>query len=958
MTTQSEQALEQKLIDQLVALGYAKINIENEANIVANLKRQLEKHNKTVFSDKEFGHVLNHLDKGGVFERAKTLRDKMQLMRDNGDREWIEFFDSVKWCKNLFQVAQQVTVEGTYKNRYDVTLLVNGLPLVQIELKRRGLELKEAFNQTNRYQRHSYGAGYGLFQYIQFFVISNGVNTKYYANNRRQSFKQTFYWSEKDNRNITQLDEFAKVFLEPCHMSKMVAQYTVLNEVEKKLMVLRPYQYYAIEAISERVENSDKHGYIWHTTGSGKTLTSFKASQVLTAMPEIEKVIFVVDRKDLDYQTIREFNKFKQGSVDGTDNTRALVSQLGDDDTKLIVTTIQKLNNAISYERHRSVMEKLKDRKVVLIFDECHRSQFGETHAKIRQHFQKAQMFGFTGTPILAENAIDRKTTRDLFDKQLHSYVITDAIRDENVLRFAIEYVGRYREKESRNEIDIDVEAIDIKELVESRQRAEKIVDYILVNHDRKTHAKAFTAIFCVSSVKSLIQYYELFKEKKAEGKHDLRIATIFSYAANEEDREADGLLEDDVLSVVETKKVNAHSRERLDEFIDDYNQMFETNYSTKDGQLYYDYYKDIAKRVRKQEIDILLVVNMFLTGFDSPTLNTLYVDKNLRYHGLIQAFSRTNRILNEKKSQGNIVAFRNLKRNTDEALALYADKNAAEIVFLDPYEDYVEKFDEAVRSLQEITPSVESVGDLATEDDELAFIQTFRSLLRLMNILSGFADFKFSDLSIDEQTFDDYRSKYLDLYDKVRSQTQKERVSILEDVDFEVELIRRDNINVSYILRLIARMHKAKSGREVEKQRQNILDIIAGDVELRSKQELIRKFIDENLPKIEDAERVFGEFADYWDKEKQEAFERFCARENINPEKLKEVIDRFIFTEREPLNDEIVGMLNEEPKILDRQEVTQRVKNDVMELIGTFMTGAPESEEYEVSELTSPASN
>ena len=709
MTTQSEQALESKLIDQLVALGYAGVEIQDESDILANLKPQLEKHNQTVFSDKEFGRILNHLSKGGVFERAKILRDKMQLIRDDGDKQWIEFFDSIKWCKNIFQVAQQVTMEGDYKNRYDVTILVNGLPLVQIELKRRGLELKEAFNQTNRYQRHSYGSGYGLFQYIQFFVISNGVNTKYYANNRQQSFKQTFYWSEKDNRKIDQLDEFTNTFLEPCHMSKMIAQYTVLNEADKKLMILRSYQYYAIEAIIERVENSDKHGYIWHTTGSGKTLTAFKASQVLMAMPEVRKVIFVVDRKDLDYQTIREFNKFKQGSVDGTDNTRALVSQLGDDDTKLIVTTIQKLNNAISYERHRSIMEKLKDEKVVLIFDECHRSQFGETHAKIRQHFQKAQMFGFTGTPILAENAIDRKTTRDLFDKQLHNYVITDAIRDENVLPFAIEYVGRYREKDSRNEVDIDVEAIDTKELMESRQRAEKIVDYILANHDRKTHSKSFTAIFCVSSVNSLIQYYELLKQKKVEGKHDLKIATIYSYAANEEDREANGLLEDDVLSVVETKRINAHSRERLDEFIADYNQMFETNYSTKDSHLYYSYYKDIAKRVREQEIDILLVVNMFLTGFDSPTLNTLYVDKNLRYHGLIQAFSRTNRILNEKKSQGNIVAFRNLKKNTDEALALYADKNAAEIVFLDPYEDYVESFDEAARHLQEIAPNVES---------------------------------------------------------------------------------------------------------------------------------------------------------------------------------------------------------------------------------------------------------
>ena len=950
MNRESEAALEGKLIDQLVALDYAKVKIQNESDVVINLKLQLEGHNKTVFSDKEFGRILNHLNKGNVFERAKILRDRMQLTRDDGDKQWIELFDSVKWCKNIFQVAQQVTMEGAYKNRYDVTLLVNGLPLVQIELKRRGLELKEAFNQTNRYQRHSYGSGYGLFRYIQFFVISNGVNTKYYANNKGQSFKQTFYWSDKDNRNIRQLDEFAQVFLEPCHMSKMIAQHTVLNEASKKLMILRPYQYYAIEAIIERVENSNQHGYIWHTTGSGKTLTSFKASQVLMNMPEVEKVVFVVDRKDLDYQTIREFNKFKPNSVDGTDNTKALVGQLGDDDTKLVVTTIQKLNNAISRERHRSAMEGLKDKRVVLIFDECHRSQFGETHAKIKQHFQKAQMFGFTGTPILAENAIDRKTTRDLFDKQLHSYVITDAIRDENVLPFTTEYVGRYREKDSRNEIDIDVEAIDTKELVESRPRAEKIVDYILANHDRKTHSRTFTAIFCVSSVNSLIQYYELFKQKRDEGQHDLRIATIFSYAANEEDREADGLLEDDVLAVVESKKINAHSRERLDEFIDDYNQMFETSYSTRDNQSYYDYYKNIAKRVREREIDILLVVNMFLTGFDSPTLNTLYVDKNLRYHGLIQAFSRTNRILSEKKSQGNIVAFRALKKNVDEALALYADKNAADIVFLNPYEDYVERFDEAVEDLQKTASSVESVEDLVTENDELKFVNAFRNLLRLMNRLSSFANFEFSDLSIDEQVFEDYKSKYLDIYDKVRSNAQKERVSILEDVDFEVELIHRDNINVAYILQLITKMHKAKSPQQVAKQRNQILDIIGGDVELRSKRELIRKFIDENLPKIDDAEKILGEFASYWDREKQQAFDMFCERENINPDKLKEMVDRFIFTERQPLNDEIVEMLNETPKILERQEITQRVKDEVMGLIDIFMTGAPDSEELLVS--------
>ncbi|MCY4088764.1 MAG: type I restriction endonuclease subunit R [Candidatus Saccharibacteria bacterium] len=947
MNRESEAILERKLINQLVDLGYGKIEIKDEADIVANLRIQLSKHNQTVFSDKEFSYILNHLNKGNIFERSKILRDKMQLTRDNGDLEWIEFFDIDKWCKNIFQVAQQIEMEGRYKNRYDVTLLVNGLPLVQIELKRRGLELKEAFKQTKRYQQHSYSAGYGLFQYIQFFVISNGVNTKYYANNKRRFFKQTFYWSDKDNVSVTQLSEFTDIFLEPCHMSKMIAQYTVLNETERKLMVLRPYQYYAVESIIDRVLNSDKNGYIWHTTGSGKTLTSFKASQLLSALPEIKKIIFVVDRKDLDYQTIQEFNAYKANSADATDNTKALVKQLTDN-TKLIVTTIQKLNNAVSYSRHQNIMEKLKNKRVVLIFDECHRSQFGETHAKIKNHFLKSQMFGFTGTPILAENAISKKTTKDLFDKQLHRYTITDAIKDENVLRFSNEYVGRYRQISSNNEIDIEVEAIDTKELMESRKRIEKIIDYILVNHDRKTHSKVFTAILCVNSIDVLIKYYELFQTKKSEGKHDLKVATIFSYGANQESEEDNELLEDDVLSVIESKKINTHFREKLDEFIDDYNKMFDTAYSTKDGKLYYDYYQNIAKRVRNQEIDILLVVNMFLTGFDSPHLNTLYVDKNLRYHGLIQAFSRTNRILNERKSHGNIVCFRNLKKNTDDAIALYSNKDAPEIIFTEPYSYYVDKFNEAIEILYSITPTVESVNKLPSEDDEMRFVQAFRNLLRFMNDLIGFSDFKFSDLNIAEQQFEDYKSKYLDIWDKVRTDTQKEQASILEDVDFEVELIHRDNINVAYILKLISKMNKMKSELEIQRQKEQILTLISSEVVLRSKQGLIKKFIDNSLPIIEDPEQVLEKFVDYWEEEKQLAFNQFCESENIDRQKLEEIIANFMFHGREPLNEEIANILNNKPRILKRRPIIERVKKEVMNLIDVFMVDTPDLETTE----------
>ncbi len=576
MTKQPELVLEEQLVSQLQKLGYGLVVIKDEKDLISNFKSQLEKHNNIKFSDKEFDKVMNLVSKGSVFEKAKTLRDKQHIVKDNGDNLYFEFINTEHWCQNQFQVTHQVSMEGSYKNRYDVTILINGLPLVQIELKRRGLELKEAFNQINRYQRHSFGANSALFQYLQIFVISNGVNTKYYANNRHQSFKQTFYWTDKENKRLTNiLNGFTSEFLEPCHISKMICKYIVLNETHKVLMVLRPYQYYAVEALIDRVKNTNKNGYVWHTTGSGKTLTSFKASQILMNLPQVKKVVFVVDRKDLDYQTTKEFNSFSKGSIDGTDNTKALVKQFSDD-TPLIVTTIQKLNTAISKQQYLSKMEKLKSERIVFIFDECHRSQFGDTHNRIKAFFNNIQLFGFTGTPILAENAVKnelgKRTTSELFGDPLHKYVITDAIRDENVLKFAVEYVGRYRKKEDRETtIDIEVEDIDTKELMDSPERLEKITDYIIAHHNRKTHSRELTGMFCVSSVETLIKYYDLFQRKKLEGKHDLKIATIFSYVANENDADANGFLPEE-LSVVEEPKVlyglQAHSRDKLDEFM------------------------------------------------------------------------------------------------------------------------------------------------------------------------------------------------------------------------------------------------------------------------------------------------------------------------------------------------------------------------------------------------------
>jgi type I restriction enzyme R subunit len=943
MPKQPEQVLEDNLVIQLQTLGHTYVAINDERDLLANLKMQLEKHNGIQFTAKEFDRVLNILSKGSVFEKAKILREKQHIVKDNGESLYFEFIEQENWCQNQFQVTNQVSNEGTYKNRYDVTLLINGLPLVQIELKRRGIELKEAFNQINRYQRHSFGASIGLFQFVQIFVISNGVNTKYYANNRYQSFKQTFYWSADNNKTITQLEQFAFCFLDTCHVSKMICKYVVLSEAYKILMVLRPYQYYAVEALIERVKNTTKNGYIWHTTGSGKTLTSFKASQILMNLPQVKKVVFVVDRKDLDFQTTKEFNSFSKGSIDGTDNTNALVKQFTDS-TKLIVTTIQKLNTAISKKQYLAKMEKLKDERIVFIFDECHRSQFGETHARIKSFFKNIQLFGFTGTPIFVENAVNnelgKRTTTELFGDCLHKYVITDAIKDENVLKFSVEYVGRFKQKESRTNIDIEVEDIDRKELMESPQRLEKITDYILDNHSRKTYNRDFTAMFCVNSVETLIKYFELFQAKKEAGQHNLRIATIFSFATNEDDKEANGFIPEE-LSVVEDAKVlyglQAHSREKLDEFIGHYNKMFETSYSTKDSESFYNYYNDISKKVKERKIDILLVVNMFLTGFDSPTLNTMYVDKNLKYHGLIQAYSRTNRILNEQKSQGNIVVFRNLKQATDDAVALFSNKDAKDIIMLEPYEEYVKRFSQAFVGLLNVAPTVNSVNDLPSEVEELEFIKAFRELMRLKNVLTTFADFNFDDLVMNEQLFEDYKSKYLDLWQKVKTTHQKEKVSILEDVDFELELIHRDEINVAYILKLLANL----KGSDQDKKRKEIIDLIAGEAQLRSKRELIEKFILENLPQIEDADDIPNAFEKYWNEEQITAFKKLCEEEKLTPDKVDKIIDGYLFAEREPLRDEVLELIEgDKPSVLQRKTVGDRILNKILTFVDTFISG------------------
>lgn len=952
MAIQSEAALEEALIKQLQSMEYSRVEIPDESAMLSNLKRQLELHNENThhipnlrFTEKEYEQILNRLNTGNVFDRAEILRDKYALKRDNGDVIWITFLNAVDWCQNEFQVTNQISVEGKRKNRYDVTILINGLPLVQVELKRRGMDLKVAFDQIIRYKHESFDAGYGLFQYVQLFVISNGVNTKYFSNNKsikEFTFKQTFFWSTKENNRISDLHEFSAEFLKPCHLAKMISRYMVLT-VDRLMLVMRPYQYYAVEALIEKVKTSTSNAYVWHTTGSGKTLTSFKASQIISGLGEVDKVIFVVDRKDLDYQTEREFNHFEEGSVDSASNTSELVKKLNDPTSKIVLTTIQKLNNAITRDRHSIKMDGLRDKRIVFIFDECHRSQFGENHKNIRSFFNHCQMFGFTGTPILEGNASAqggrKQTTADLFGNCLHKYLIVDAIRDENVLRFSVEYVGRYTQKSTGSHLDIDVDAIDKKELMESDDRLNKIADYIIEHHRQKTKYPDFTAMFCVDSVASLIKYYDLFKKKIAESGSDLKIATIFSYQQNESNPEADGTGAIPENDEIEPEKA-AYSRDKLDEYINDYNEMFSTKFSTKDSQDYYNYYKDIAKRTKEGKIDILLVVNMFLTGFDSKLLNTLYVDKNLKYHGLIQAFSRTNRILNEKKSQGNIICFRNLKEKTDEAIALFSNKDAKETVLLEPYENYVEKYNLAVKLLLELVPSVSSVDDLLDENAQLEFVTRFRELLKLKNVLTTFTDYKEGDLSLTEQGFEDYKSKYLDIYERVKHENAKEKDSILNDVDFEIVLIHRDQINVAYIILLLTEWLKTGgNGKKGERIKKQIDDYLSGEIQLRSKRQLIEQFIEESLIGLS-PDGVAEEFDAYWARQKEAAINALCESEKINKEKLEQLLKEYQFTLREPRSEELIGILESKPKILERKLTLTRLGNAISKFIDTFIEG------------------
>ncbi|MGL5753254.1 MAG: type I restriction endonuclease subunit R, partial [Paraclostridium sp.] len=753
--------------------------------------------------------------------------DKFILEREDGSEVYIEFFDTQNWCKNRFQVTNQTTVVGKYTNRYDVTLLINGLPLVQVELKRRGLDLKEAFNQINRYKKHSYQ---GLYRYLQIFIVSNGVDTKYFANSDKEIlFSHTFFWSDEENKRISNLKDFTETFLDKCFVSKIISRYMITNETDKLLMVMRPYQIYAVESLVTRAFETNNNGYIWHTTGSGKTLTSFKASQILSKEPNIKKVFFLVDRKDLDSQTIAEFNKFEPDSVDTTDRTNTLVKQIKDINKQLIVTTIQKMANAIKSDRYAKVMDQYRDEKVIFIIDECHRSQFGDMHKSINKHFANAQYFGFTGTPRLDQNrSQDGRATADLFEKCLHHYLIKDAISDGNVLGFSVEYIKTFDGDIDESD-DTKVAAIDKEEVFMHDIRIENISDHIIKNHNGKTRNKEYTAILTVQSIPMLVKYYDKFKALD----HDLKIAGIFSFGANED---------------LEGK--DEHSRDSLERIITDYNKIFRTNYDT---DAFSNYFADVSKKVKSAKIDILIVVNMFLTGFDSKTLNTLYVDKNLKYHDLVQAYSRTNRVEKSTKPYGNIVCYRNLKKNTDDALKLFSQTETTDIVLMESYEYYLDRWFAELRNLKALTPTPQDVDSLESEESKKKFILAFRELSKILVKLETFVDFEFeeSELQISNQEYQDYKSKYFTIYEMVRKE-QDEKTSILLDVDFGIELMHSDKINVGYIMNLIKDIDLSSQ----EKRDADIKNIIkqldsADNMDLRLKVDLLKEFLEKVVPTL-----------------------------------------------------------------------------------------------------------
>ena len=928
----SEKVLEENLLKQLSEEGYEIVNVKDEESLIKNFKEQLEKFNNIKFSQSEFNKILIHLAGGSIFDKAKKLRDKFELMTDKGEIKYITFLDKKIPENNIFQVTNQITVKGQYENRYDVTILINGLPLVQIELKKKTIQLKKAFYQIQRYQRHSYSYK-ALFQYIQIFVISNEENTRYFSNNSELKYEFTFPWTDEYNLKRNRLTDFTKLFLNKKHLGNMISKYIVTNETLKALMILRPYQYYAVERIIKRVKDEPhKNGYIWHTTGSGKTLTSFKASQILSTLDEVEKVVFCVDRKDLDYQTTKEFNAFSKDSVSDVNNTFQFVNQItSEKGSKVIVTTIQKLNNAISKPSYLKQMEKIKDKRIVFIFDECHRTQFGDTHKKINDFFTNKQFFGFTGTPIFSTNAIKCRTTKDLFDECLHKYTIKEAIDDENVLGFSVEYYSTFNLKDKEgNDLSPDemVEnGIDTKEVFSNEKRLEKVVDFIIKNHNAKTFNREYQSIFAVSSIDTLVEYYKIFKKKNT----DLKIAGIFTYGANVDLANDEGTFE------VEGDECK-HPREYLDEMVEDYNKMFGENFNLNQDNGFNSYFVDISKKIKEKKIDILLVVNMFLTGFDSKYLNTLYVDKNLKYHGLIQAYSRTNRILNVNKQHGNIVCFRNLKKRTDEAIKLFSDENAIETVLMKDYSEYVDIINKYIAELKNLAETPEEVDTLETEDNKLNFIEVFKNILRVLNRLDTFSTFNFDDLDITRDEFESFKTKYIDMYDSlVGGSTKGNKESIIDEIDFEIELLKKDSINVQYIILLLKNLDSKQ--KSFVKDVEFILKTLDTIPTLRNKKELLERFIEENkeIFVVDGKEDIEEELSEFLKREKEKAINEIIIENELKENKVNEIIEKAEFTNSEIDYEDVGNSFLIKPSILKRKSKIVAVQNAIENVLNKF---------------------
>lgn len=927
---QSEQALENEFIRMLTEQGYDYLEIHDSESLINNLRTQLEIVNDYKFTDSEWDRFFNDSianNNDGIVEKTRKIQeDNIQVLkRDDGTSKNITLIDKKCIHNNRLQVINQyVENRGNYDNRYDVTILVNGLPLVHVELKRRGVALKEAFNQINRYQRDSFWAGSGLYEYIQIFVISNGTSTKYYSNTTREShikeqtstrnkskktsnsFEFTSYWADSNNKVIPDLVDFTRTFFAKHTILNILTKYCVFTS-EDLLLVMRPYQIVATERILNRIQVATNYkkmgtieagGYIWHTTGSGKTLTSFKTAQLASKLEYIDKVLFVVDRKDLDYQTMKEYDRFQKGAANGNRSTKVLQKQLEDTTSKIIVTTIQKLSEFVKRNKNHPVYQK----HLVLIFDECHRSQFGDMHKMIVQNFKNYHLFGFTGTPIFAKNAgritnPDFCTTEQAFGEKLHTYTIVDAINDGNVLPFRIDYINTIKAKEGMT--DKEVEAINTEEALSSPERVSNVVSYIIEHFDQKTkrnsfydlkgqRVNGFNSMFAVASIPMAKKYYLEFKKQLEEKQKDLTIATIYSYAQNEEDT-SDGILDDEGF---ETNLLDKSSREFLDFAIDEYNKKFKTNFSSE-GNGFQDYYKDLSDKVKHREIDLLIVVNMFLTGFDATTLNTLWVDKNLKQHGLIQAYSRTNRILNSVKTYGNIVCFRNLQEATNDAIALFGDKNATGIVLLKSYEDYYYGYEDdngkkqigyeerIAMLLQKYPLGVQIVGEKAEKD----FIASIGNILRLRNILSSFDKFAGNEI-LTERDFQDYTGMYVDLYQKYKQKDDGEKESIKDDIVFEMELVKQVEVNIDYILMLVAKYHQ--SNCEDKEILGTIDKAIKSSLALRSKKELIDGFIS----KINADTNVMDDWGKFVKEQKEIDLKKIINDENLNEKETRKFLD------------------------------------------------------------------